>query len=204
MKTKIFAAIFSALLIFSPLSFAQEGQPAREKAKYISTVDGDTIKVEYRGNVHVVRLIGIDAPESKANAKAKKDAAREGKDVKSIVEDGKDSKAYLEEMLKDRLYIELEFDESKYDAYNRLLAYVWLDESTMVNEQILKNGYAAPITFYPNTRYVHIFGQAANLPKQPKPKKSKPPKPVKVKKPSKKSSTKQKGNDVKLVFPQPL
>jgi micrococcal nuclease len=203
MKIKFFAAILAAFLIFSPLSFAQDAPP-REKAKYVSTVDGDTIKVEYRGNIHLVRLIGIDAPESKANAKAKKDAQREGKSVKDIVEEGKDSKRYLEDTLKDRLYIDLEFDESKYDSYNRLLAYVWLDEKTMLNEQILKNGYAQPITFYPNTRYSHIFGQAKNLPKQPKPKKSKPLKPVKIKKPAKKSSQKQKGNDVKLLFPQPM
>ena len=47
-------------------------------AKVAYVIDEDTIKIEQNGRRESVRLIGIDAPESKANIKAKKDVARSG------------------------------------------------------------------------------------------------------------------------------
>ena len=41
-------------------------------AKVIRLVDGDTLKVHYKGKEESVRLIGIDAPESRPNEKAKR------------------------------------------------------------------------------------------------------------------------------------
>jgi micrococcal nuclease len=52
--------------------------------------------------------------------------------------------------------VRLEFDEDKFDPYDRLLAYVWLD-GKMFNETLVKEGYASVSTFPPNDKYEHRF-----------------------------------------------
>ena len=60
-----------------------------ESAKVLKISDGDTLKINYRGKEESVRLIGIDAPESRINKKAKNDAQRGGEDLKTITAMGK-------------------------------------------------------------------------------------------------------------------
>ena len=63
-------------------------------AKVLRVIDGDTLKVNYQGNEESVRLIGIDAPESRPNKKAKNDAQRSGEDLKTITAMGKEATNY--------------------------------------------------------------------------------------------------------------
>jgi micrococcal nuclease len=60
-------------------------------AKVLKIVDGDTLKVNYGGKEESVRLIGIDAPESRPNEKAKMHAQRSGEDLKTIIAMGKEA-----------------------------------------------------------------------------------------------------------------
>jgi micrococcal nuclease len=53
-------------------------------------VDGGTLKLNYGGKEETVRLIGIDAPKSRPNKKAKQDVQRSGEDLKTIVAMGKE------------------------------------------------------------------------------------------------------------------
>jgi micrococcal nuclease len=53
--------------------------------------------------------------------------------------------------------VRLEFDAEQHDRYGRLLAYVYLDDGKFVNEEIIKNGYAYPMTIAPNTRHAADF-----------------------------------------------
>jgi micrococcal nuclease len=46
------------------------------------------------------------------------------------------------------------------DRYGRLLAYVRLQDGSMFNEVLLKEGYAQIATFPPNVRYVERFEKA--------------------------------------------
>jgi micrococcal nuclease len=62
-----------------------------ESAKVLEIVDGDTLKVNYEGKEESVRLIGIDAPESRINKKAKEDAKRSGEDLKTIIAMGREA-----------------------------------------------------------------------------------------------------------------
>ncbi len=55
------------LLLFHPLD-------AGESVIVISVTDGDTLRVVHKVKEEKVRLIGIDAPESKVNPKAERDA----------------------------------------------------------------------------------------------------------------------------------
>jgi micrococcal nuclease len=120
-------------------------------------IDGDTIKVELKGQKESVRLIGIDTPESKANKKALKDAARSYQDVKTITAMGKESTAFVKTLLQKGDTVGIEFDVQPRDRYGRLLAYVYLSDRRMLNDEIIKAGYAVPMTIPPNVKYQRIF-----------------------------------------------
>jgi len=133
---------------------------ASDRVSVTKITDGDTLKVIYRGDKEGVRLIGIDTPESRKNAKAKKDAERSGNDVKTITALGKEATKYTKSLVRVGDEVELEFDVQKRDKYGRLLAYVYLKDGRMLNEEIIKGGYASLMTIPPNVRYVNNFMKA--------------------------------------------
>ena len=45
---------------------------AHETATLKNVMDGDTLKVQYKGGKENIRLIGIDAPESRTNRKPRR------------------------------------------------------------------------------------------------------------------------------------
>lgn len=109
--------------------------PKEETNKISHVVDGDTLKL---ASGEVVRLIGIDAPETvdpekpvqcfgpEASAEMKKLAA--GKSVK------------------------LEKDVSEKDQYGRLLRYVWVGD-TFLNDFLVRQGFAKADNFPPDEKY---------------------------------------------------
>jgi micrococcal nuclease len=54
----------------------------------------------------------------------------------------------------------IEFDIEKRDQYRRLLGYVYLSGGRMLNEEILKAGYANLLTHPPNVKYQERFLKA--------------------------------------------
>jgi micrococcal nuclease len=147
--------ILVLIFVCTGLVFAQAD---RQKALYVSTIDGDTIKVFFDSSTQTVRMLSIDTPESKANRKAKRDAKAANVDVADIVKEGKKSTEYTRKLLSENPNIELEFDAEKRDRYSRLLAYVWLNKDTMLNELLLKGKYAVPMVYGTTTKYLDIFG----------------------------------------------
>jgi micrococcal nuclease len=101
-------------------------------------VDGDTF---YCTDGVRVRLIGIDAPE-----RAQGGAAREAASA-------------LRRRLPAGARVRLEQDVTPRDRYGRLLAYVWAGDS-LVNEALLREGWAFLLTVPPNVKYVQRFEQA--------------------------------------------
>jgi micrococcal nuclease len=107
--------------------------------------DGDTIQVEVDGTREPVRLIGVDAPE----------AGGPYQDVECF---GHESSEFLTGLLgrDGRLFIEKDREER--DPYRRLLRWVWLDtgegEVYLVNEALVRAGYAERFRDTPNRRYV--------------------------------------------------
>lgn len=118
-------------------------------------IDGDTIAFVIDGRSEKVRLIGMDTPES-VHPDANKNTPY-----------GDEAKKYVEEFFKEHKgkAIQLEYDVSKYDRYNRILAYVWID-GKMLNETLLSEGYAQLATYPPNTRYVEQFQKAQTAARQ--------------------------------------
>lgn len=108
-------------------------------------VDGDTIDVEIDGEVHRLRYIGIDAPESV--------------DPDSPVEYfGPEAAEYNRNLVMDQ-DVCLERDVSETDRFGRLLRYVYVG-GTFVNEKLVRDGYARVATFPPDVKYVDLFRAA--------------------------------------------
>ncbi len=123
-------------------------------------VDGDTIAVQIERSIEKVRLIGIDTPESRRNDRANLQAERSRRDVKTIIQMGKQAKETLKGLLPKGTELRIEYDVQKRDKYGRLLAYVYTKDNTMINEEMVRLGYAQLLTIPPNVRYVERFRKA--------------------------------------------
>jgi micrococcal nuclease len=116
-------------------------------------VDGDTLKLS---NGERVRLIGIDTPELHLSDKLTRDAQRTKTDAKAIQAMGRQSYEFTRKLVEGKR-VKLEFDVERRDRYQRLLAYVYLEDGTFVNAEIVKQGYASLMTYPPNVKYVDLF-----------------------------------------------
>ncbi|HSE34767.1 MAG TPA: thermonuclease family protein [Candidatus Paceibacterota bacterium] len=117
----------------------------------LRVIDGDTIEL---ASGERVRYIGIDTPESV-------DPRRQ---VECL---GKEAAERNRELVGNRVVL-LESDIEERDKYGRLLRYVYLEDGTMVNETLVREGYADPATFPPNIRHVDRFLAAATLAREEK------------------------------------
>lgn len=115
----------------------------------VKVVDGDTIKLMIDGEKKNVRLIGIDTPESVHP------------DQEKNVPEGKLASDHTKELVGDNdLYIE--YGTEPQDHYGRPLCYVYLPDGTMLNEQILKDGYAKVLIVGKNKEYKDRFTALQN------------------------------------------
>jgi endonuclease YncB( thermonuclease family) len=113
--------------------------PDRQAAQVIQVVDGDTIEVELDGQIHAVRYIGIDSPESVAPNQPVEWMSRQATEANEDLVQGKT--VYLEE------------DVSGKDQYGRLLRYVFLADGTFVNAELVRLGYAQAKAYPPDVKY---------------------------------------------------
>lgn len=113
-------------------------------------VDGDTFWVQQQdGQTFKVRLIGIDAPETKNVFNKRKHPF------------GEISKKYLDDLLKTNPFVRLQFDIDSLDQYGRTLAYVYLGSTNiMLNELLIEEGYAILMTIPPNVMFEKRFTDA--------------------------------------------
>lgn len=126
-----------------------------------NVVDGDTIRIRRPGRrSELVRLIGLDAPEKRLNARAEGSARRNHVDVRKILFLGEKASNYLRDRLPKGSVIMLEYDVEHRDRYGRLLAYVYLPDKTCLNKAILAAGYAHLLTVPPNIRHSEMFRAA--------------------------------------------
>jgi len=107
-----------------------------QSVKVTRVLDGDTIEIE---GGQRVRYLGINAPES--GEPFFTEATREN-----------------ERWVAGRT-VKLEFDVQTQDRYQRLLAYVWAD-GQLVNEEIVRNGYAVSETIQPDVKYQDLILKA--------------------------------------------
>ncbi len=112
-------------------------------AQVVAIVDGDTIKVELGGERYTIRYIGIDTPET----------VRQGSPVEWMGHEATEANRRLVE----GQTVYLERDVSETDRYGRLLRYVYLPDGTMVNAELVRQGYAQAVTYPPDVRYQDLL-----------------------------------------------
>lgn len=121
-------------------------------------IDGDTLLVfdPIDGRYEKTRLIGVDTDESVYNKKLYKNAKKLGKDPAELLRHGLEAKKFTTEKVEGKEVI-LEYDRASKDLYGRTLAYVWIDQDSMLNEELLKNCLARPLFYWPNNKYKKRF-----------------------------------------------
>jgi micrococcal nuclease len=124
-----------------------------ESAALVSISDGDTIRVDLGGREETVRLILIDTPET-----------RDPNNPPECY--GTEATAFLEGLLPAGSELYPETDVSERDRFGRLLRYAWLDrgdEVYLVNEAVVRSGFAAQLTFPPDVKYEERIQEAARF-----------------------------------------
>lgn len=124
-------------------------------ATVVAIVDGDTIDVDVDGRPERVRLTGIDTPEIARDASGDRPA--------SPAECHADeAHAFVVELLPLGTPVRLERDVVGRDDYGRLLAYVHrADDAIFVNYEIVRQGFARPLSIAPNVAHAELFVEAA-------------------------------------------
>lgn len=121
-----------------------KGNAGQVPVTLVETVDGDTIKVNYNGKVETVRYLLVDTPEEKKPNTCVQPYSMEAANRNNqLLNSGK---------------LTLEFEHgSQRDKYGRLLAYVFVNGSS-VEETLLKEGYARVAYIYePPYKYLSQF-----------------------------------------------
>lgn len=133
----VVAAALCTLAACSPSAGDAETAPGILHGPYpvVRTVDGDTIRVDRDGEEIAIRLIGLDTPETVAADRP----------VECF---GPEASARTAELV-DGGEVWLEYDEVSglTDKYDRTLAFVWLDQQTMLNELLIREGFAEELTY---------------------------------------------------------
>lgn len=133
---------------------------ADKSIEVLRVIDGDTLLVQLNDHAEKVRLIGIDAPESRAGEHAKRQASAKGVSEDEILRQGKSATKFMRSIVADHPRLSIEFDRKLRDRYGRLLAYLYLPNGEMVNEIMIHAGHADAVAYEPNLRYVERLKQA--------------------------------------------
>ena len=116
------------------------GSVARDRTGVVTeVVDGDTIVVQ---GVGTVRYVGIDTPELHHPRKPLQRLARRASEENRRLVAGRRVRIVLDREARDR--------------YGRLLGYIYVGD-VMVNEVLVRRGYARTLTIPPNTAHAATF-----------------------------------------------
>lgn len=139
MRLKLSLLIIPLLLLIvacDELPSGGGGNVEGETARVVRVIDGDTIDVTINGTEYRVRYVGANTPER--GEACYSDAVNANK---SLVE-GRT--------------VTLVVDTSDTDRYDRLLRYVYVG-NVMVNEELIRTGYAEAVLYAPDDRFYNNF-----------------------------------------------
>ncbi|MEG4145770.1 thermonuclease family protein [Microcoleus sp. Pol12B5] len=129
--------LFAIALCLLLASCQKPEMPQGTIAKVERAISGQTIEVISTADkialLEQIRLIGIDAPDLKQQPW------------------GEAAKQRLEQLTRGKQVL-LESDIEQKDQFDRKLAYLWQDKN-LLNEQLVKEGYALASVRSPNTKY---------------------------------------------------
>ncbi len=101
--------------------------------------DGDTIAVDMNGTIETLRFVGVDTPETHDPRKP----------VQCF---GPQASAYTKKLISDgggKVRLGSDPYSTNRDRYNRLLRYIYLPDGTLVNENLIQNGYGFYYPYFP-------------------------------------------------------
>ena len=134
----------TSLLLIIVVAVSMGWGTERERT-IVRVIDGDTLELD---GGERVRLIGVDTPEKFESAKMDRNAQRSGQDKKTIRELGELASQFTKSLCEGKRCW-LEYDTQLKDKYGRTLAYVHLEGGTVVNEEIIRQGYGNAYTRFP-------------------------------------------------------
>lgn len=147
--TKFIFVIFGAFLAFFGVSAAPPTPkvaiapitPSSTLPFVETVVDGDTIKVRLpSGQLETVRFLGIDTPET---VDPRRPAGCFGKEA---------SNRTKELLTGKNVRLEIDPSQGNRDKYGRLLRYIYLSDNTLVNAELVSEGYARVYTAFPTSK----------------------------------------------------
>jgi micrococcal nuclease len=124
------------------------GGTREDGARVVRVVDGDTVVVSAGGRTERVRYIGVDTPES----------VKPGTPVQCFAKAASAANRRLVQGQRVRLV----HDAEARDRYGRMLAYVYrASDGLFVNAELVRRGYAKPLTIRPNVAHAAELGRLA-------------------------------------------
>jgi micrococcal nuclease len=143
-----------AVVLVAAVCFLSCGRPLPDAAWVRRVIDGDTVELM---GARLVRYLGIDAPEVR-----RLEGERWVVDPEPM---GREATEFNRRLVEGKR-VRLEYDVQTHDRFGRLLAYVYLSAEgdrvtgageVMVNAELLRAGFAQPLTIPPNARYADRF-----------------------------------------------
>lgn len=119
----------------SSVKTAEQSQPGLYSINHF--IDGDTIAVNMNGSVETIRMIGVDTPEThKPNT--------------PVQCYGPEAAAFTKKLIGSHsVRLQADSQDTNRDRYGRLLRYVYLPDSRLVEEELINNGYGFAYTLFP-------------------------------------------------------
>ncbi|MGH7241061.1 MAG: thermonuclease family protein [Candidatus Saccharimonadales bacterium] len=104
--------------------------------------DGDTIVVDMNGTKETLRFIGVDTPETHDPRKP----------VQCY---GPEASAFTKQLISaagNKVRLSSDPESTNRDRYDRLLRYIYLPDGRLVQDELVKNGYAFYYPYFPFTK----------------------------------------------------
>ena len=155
--TRSAVALLASVLLGPASALAQRTpvNPVLGPVPVLEVLDGDTVVLQSDLGPRIVRLIGIDTPEVAHPEKGREPF-------------GPEASAFTSSLLPAGTEVWVELDLEVEDAYGRLLAYLYVTDpegdwriagrpAVMINEAIVRGGFARVLTIAPNGVYADLF-----------------------------------------------
>lgn len=118
-----------------------------ETVTVMHITDGDTVVIMRGGQPDRLRLIGIDTPETAQSPRGEQPFSGEATEA-------------LRALVRDTEVI-LRLDVGERDRYGRLLGYIHNSDGTFINAEMVRLGWARPVTVPPNVHFAAKFARLA-------------------------------------------
>lgn len=157
MRSRPTIALAGALLLLTACAPATSPDPTQlpdgegaSRGAVAAVVDGDTVDLRLGGEVERVRLLGIDTPET----------VHPDRPVECF---GPEASARTAQLLAPGTEVAVQRDVEARDRYGRLLLYLWrIDDGMFVNLDLVRGGFAEPLSIAPNVAHRAELAAAAS------------------------------------------